>query len=209
MKKFKKLILITIFLIIACELSASFFFNPLAYFKGIKDARKDIAENIFQQLYIGEPGPVRYLDLETGLPFISLGCILTESKEIYARSYNKYVQRFIVNSPPFPESLIVEYSITSPQINQKLTLYSDKAILDNGYSRVSFSPDKASLYKIGILSREIFGISVPASMFSSPTHYFLTIIHGDKEWNISFDVNTSYIPKDLLDALEFIRNTSL
>lgn len=210
MKKLKVLIfLISLLLVFVSNLSASFFNNQLAFFHGIKDAKEDIDQNIFQQLYIGEPAPLNYLDPKTGLPAISLGCEYTKTTEIYANSYNNTVQRYIEIIQPFPESLIIEYNIIAAGLNHTLTLYFDKAILDNGDSEIVFSPDKATIYKIGILTLEIMGIQVPANVVTSQRLHYLNVKFGDKEWNISGAYNSPYIPKELIDALELLRNSSL
>lgn len=77
--------------------------------RGVTEALNAIEEGRVQTLYIGEPGPMDYVDPSSGLPGDSMGCEWDEETDAYVREYNATVIGWWTDAAPFADDAVITF----------------------------------------------------------------------------------------------------
>ena len=101
---------------------------------------------------------------------------------------NKRMRDFIAESPPFPDDLVVTYSITDRQKKNTQTMrITQRQAQQKQKEKWETVPSlTANRLKVGVLAQRATGTNVPPSQATSAIIHGLTVNQDKKNWNISW-----------------------
>lgn len=91
-----------------------------------------IEDGRVQTLYIGEPGPVDYVDTRTGLPASSTGCEWDEETEAFVEAYNAAVTNWWADAAPFFDGAAITFRRRGAGENLLVEVRYDEVLVTHG-----------------------------------------------------------------------------
>ncbi len=168
--------------------------------RGEAQAKKDLAEGTVQTLEFGEDVPDDYIDPKTKLPGGSMGCEPSDDEALFRDAYNAVVLQYVKDTPPFPDDLVVEWTVAdeSEDPGHVLRVTASGATLD-GKGVPTVLKDRL---RVGVLSQSLFGLSVGPRQRQGTIVRTLSLQRGSRHWMANWGDEGPIAPQALVDVLE-------
>jgi len=167
---------------------------------GAEQARKDLEIGIVQVLSFGELMPDDYTDSKTGLPVGSMGCEIDDERQPYLDAYNGVVIQYIKDKPPFPNDLVIDWSVALEDAEPVGELRVTAAgVTVDGKEVPSLWRDRLM---VGVLGQSLFGKSLGPRQREGSTVYQLTMERGSRHWSATWGEEGPIAPPSMVDLLQ-------